>query len=84
MLNKNNLKLFLIVNFFGIILLKFLYILISDHNSDALFVGADAYGIFQQSILFGQNIESPNLVNPLTYFFLFMGKIYFYTFQSYI
>ena len=67
--NNNNLKIFLIIVFSLIILLKFIYIFISDYFYSAIFVGADAYGIFKQSILYGKNIISPSLDNPLTYFF---------------
>ena len=83
-INNNNLKIFLIVVFSSIILLKFIYIFISDYFNAAIFVGGDAYGMFKQSILYGKNIIYPSLDNPLTYFYFVLGKFYYLTFQNYI
>ena len=83
-INNNNLNIFLIVVFSSIILLKFIYIFISDYFNTAIFVGGDAYGLFKESILYGKNIKYPSSDNPLTYFFFVLGKFYFFTFQNYI
>ena len=82
--NNHNLKIFLIIVFSSVILLKFIYIFISDYFHAALFVGGDAYGLFMESILYGKDIKIPSLENPLTYFFMVLGKTYLFTFQDYI
>ena len=83
-INNNNLRIFLIIIFSSTILLKFIYIFLSDYFNSAIFAGGDAYGMFLESITYGKNIKSTSFINPLSYYYMTLGKFYLFTFQNYI
>lgn len=82
-INKENYLLILINIILFSLFLRFIYVAISSYFENALFAGGDAYGLFLRSLSFGNNSEIPDIVNPLTFFYYFFGKLYFYTFDNY-
>jgi len=82
--DSNNFRLYIALILIFVIFLKYCYVLLSNYLGNALFVGPDAFGIFNVSILYGKGEILTTFDNPLTFFFFLLGKLYFYTFENYI
>jgi len=83
-ITKNNINFFIFITILFSFILKIIYILISEYYQDALFVGADAYGLYLENLKFSFGRGAINIDSPLTFFFFILGKFYLYTLKNYI
>ena len=79
-----NFKIFIFCSIFFSIALKLIYVILSEYYFQALFVGADPYGLYLSSLDYAYERSLTTSENPLTYFIYFIGKFYYYTFENYI